>query len=691
MSVVWEPVGAQEVTVIPIGAVQGSGERTPMNGRKVTVQGIVTGITADINSRGQINYLIYIQNSPELADGDPLTSDGLPIYVGRRMPELALGDELLVTGIVTEYFDLTELSNEQLEIEVLSKGNTLPAAVVLEPPVRAEGEAWEMYYETLEGMRVSLGADVPVTGATYGGCGFTVRMDGLEPTPLVRPRVETAVHMMLGVMHTTDVSCDEFLALKSGDRVTGVTGPLTYSFEQYRVVLVDAAAVAVAEAPLMPPPEAGAVGEDEIRVVTFNMENYFDLVDDTGSSAEPKPTEEELALKQMKLAYALTRTLGCPAVVGVQEVENEALLVALAEMVAEGCGFVYEVTHEESPDGRGIDVAFMSNPNRVTVVESVLGQVCDEVDTDVQDLSIQCGAGEDALFSRPPLLMGAVIDGIDYYFMVNHFKSKRGGEEETEPWRVAQAAYLNRLVRALTRAVPEGRVVVMGDFNDYGESEPMLTLGGEGGSLVNVMRFLPAEERYSYNFSGVRQLLDGILVRPSMVEEVREVFIAHVNAGFPQMWGEDGDEALRAYRATDHDLPWVTLVVPAGGESGGKAGVLMEVWTQVKLGEDLVEEEVVAVEEEVVIEEEEIVIELEGVTEELGEGDGEGTGTGVEGEVVDTTDEAEMVPKVSEEGDSEVVATATERNLGLLEMMLIAMIVFLLLGVVSGGVWLARR
>ena len=140
-----------------------------------------------------------------------------------------------------------------------------------------------------------------------------------------------------------------------------------------------------------------------ISVATFNMENHFDEIDDTGSDAEPKPGPAEIADRQQKLAYAISTTLGCPAIIGVQEVEKAALLTALADLLLESCGFRYQVTHDESADVRGIDVALMTDPSQIQVTDSWLRQGCTLINTGIVDEISGCPSGKWPLFSRPPL------------------------------------------------------------------------------------------------------------------------------------------------------------------------------------------------------------------------------------------------------------------------------------------------
>jgi hypothetical protein len=156
------------------------------------------------------------------------------------------------------------------------------------------------------------------------------------------------------------------------------------------------------------------------------------------------------------------------------------------------------------------------------------------------------------------------VDGQPYTVLVNHFKSKSGGEEETEPLRMGQARHIAALVEELLAADSNARLIVLGDFNDYLHS-PVLQTMTEGGRLVNVMEQVPEQERYTYIFGGASQAIDGILISPALVEQVAAVTILHVNADYPYILAEDTSREGLAYRSSDHDIPWLALQ-PAGQE-----------------------------------------------------------------------------------------------------------------------------
>ncbi len=112
-------IGQYTVISDPVEAsiyeIQGQAAASPLNGQIVTTSGIVTGLLPG-SSQGY-----FIQ------DGDGAWN-GIFVYDNVNLP--AVGDEIEVTALVHEYYDLTELK-EVSAFVVLSSGNTLPNPSIL--------------------------------------------------------------------------------------------------------------------------------------------------------------------------------------------------------------------------------------------------------------------------------------------------------------------------------------------------------------------------------------------------------------------------------------------------------------------------------------------------------------------------------------------------------------------------------
>ncbi len=556
-----EKISISDSQVLPIGQIQGAGDVSPYVNQKVDFYGVVTGMLEDKNVAGITFYTLLVQDAPGQEDGDPNTSDGIAVFLGRHRPTNEIGDFLRITGQVTEFFGLTEIDDNGLKISEVKSDSLLPEAEPLNLP--ADSVARSTYYEAREGMLVTMTDVARVVGPTHSGCGFAVTELDSNVQMLPRQRAGDSSALVLLVLHNSDVDCHDLPDLKAGDAVSGLSGPLIYHFDKYKLVQQDSGALFVKPAPWALLASGPLLSAGQFSVASFNLENYFDDSKDMPNSAEPELKAESLAIKQRKLAYTLTHTLGCPTLVGVQEVENEELLRELVAQTAAQCGFEYQISHRDSVDSRGLDVALISDPRRVQILDVELRQTCTTLDTGIIDKSIDCPNQKSALFGRPPLQVDLLVDGQPYSFIVNHLKSKRDGELATAERRLEQARHLRDLANQQSRMTPEAGIVVLGDFNDY-ELSPTVTQMSEGANLYNVLERVPKENRYSYIFDGVPQLIDGILVSEQIVPQIATVTILHVNADYPVALAADLSANFMALRASDHDLPLLILNLTKG-------------------------------------------------------------------------------------------------------------------------------
>lgn len=541
----------------PIGEIQGEGDVSPFVNQIITFRGVVTGVFADQNTLGIIYHTLFVQDVPGSEDGNPATSDGIAVFTGQERPNLLPGDQIRITGKITEFFGFTEVEDDGLQIEVEGRGVPLPQPAPVNPP--ADNTTQPLYFEPFESMLVTLDSPTWVVGSTFSGCSFAVVRQDSGQTRILRQSNADPIGQIMPILYTTDSDCTGFPHLKTGDSVENIAGPLIYNFDQFKIVQQNSSALQIAPSPLAPLPSPLALMAGQFSIATYNVENLFDTIDDTGDDTEPKLTPEQLSVKLTKLSYHITFNLGCPTILGIEEVEKRPLLEQLVAQVAGTCHFTYEITHFESADGRGIDLALLTDPTHVQVMAAELHQTCSPIQTEAVDAAASCPAGQYPLFSRQPLAASLLVDGQPYTVIVNHFKSKRGGEDDTEPERLAQAAFMNTLVEGLLTADPQARVLVTGDLNDYELSPPLLVMTSGNGRLFNALSLIPQPERYSYVFAGAAQLIDHILVSPALVDEIVSATIVHVNADYPDLWGEDISPEYLPYKSTDHDTPLLVL------------------------------------------------------------------------------------------------------------------------------------
>jgi predicted extracellular nuclease len=504
---------------VPVWAIQGTVFRSPYLLQEVKTSGVVIGVFPELEG-------FWIQG---IDDGDPRTSQGLFIYTMDTDLEVRSGDRVTVQGMVHEAHSETQLFLEDLVIA--SSNQMLPTAVVLEPPVD-EVES-ELYYEALEGMLVQVKGNALAVSAT----------NKFGETAIVLPPYDS-MHLMQGGQNGFAMRVDDgsfvthkdqstmLYAAATGDLLSGIQGPLAYNYGYYKIEPLSAPKVNAQDRLL---PQLPVMEGNQIRVMTWNVENLFDyLLPHPNDPALPSVAEYKAWLEKIANTILLA---GTPVVIGLQEVEHIGILEDLAD-TSQLASFGYQAVLLEGTDSRGIDVGYL-------------------VRGDVQILEVKQFPAPEDLTSRPPLLLKVEVK-LDagprtLYLLNNHFLSMSGGELATEPRRVAQAAWNAGLVEEIQSDDPKAQIIVMGDLNSYYDSPPIDTLREAG--LVHVFDDLDPEERYTYIYQGIAQVLDHILVNEKLVPAISRLDILHVNSDFPLQL--PGDTSV--LHKSDHDPVVITL------------------------------------------------------------------------------------------------------------------------------------
>jgi predicted extracellular nuclease len=161
------------------------------------------------------------------------------------------------------------------------------------------------------------------------------------------------------------------------------------------------------------------------------------------------------------------------------------------------------------------------------------------------------------------------INGYTITIVGNHFKSKSGDDPVfgvnwppfriTEIQRKLQARVVRDFVNLLFDEDAEALVMVTGDLNDFqfaepgeGVDHPIAILEGMGDEipLTNLIDFEKDAERYTFIFEGNSQVLDHMLVSPTLLAKMTAVDILHFASGYPPVFGDDPTTSLGA---SDHD------------------------------------------------------------------------------------------------------------------------------------------
>jgi predicted extracellular nuclease len=580
-------VGAPDVNrrEAAIREIQGAGHVSPLVGRCVDrVGGVVTAI---LGRRG--GQAFWIQDP--IGDADPSTSEGLFVLAVDGLPKVDIGDRIRVGGRVEEptwgmELPVTRLFATSLEIEERRRplprptrigegGVEIPQPEIASP--RLETFDPRLYaadaFESLEGMLVRVGEPV-VVGPTSRYGEVVILADSGRTAGLRTER--GGIRMLEDNLNPQRIIIDDRLVadppeLRVGDSLVGpVDGVLHYSYGSYKLL---------STGPLPDVHDGELEGErttltgvgSDLTLATFNLENLSAI-------SEPDTFS--------RLAAIMVDNLGAPDIVAVQEVQDDSgpeddgtvtaarTLKLLVEAIETAGGPHYETRSVDPADGAdggqpgaNIRTAFLFNPLRVEFVDR---QGCGkDSQTGLADGSaLSCSPGlvdpghrafrprgTDRGGSRKPLVGEFRFAGRHLYVINLHLISKGGDDpifgrrqprvESTSLRRTEQAQVVAEFVKTLTSADPSARVVVLGDLNDFEDSEALLAL--EAAGLEDLVQRLPLESRYTYVYLGNSQVLDHILVNEVLANGA-EVETVHINAEFPA-----------ADRASDHDPVIVRL------------------------------------------------------------------------------------------------------------------------------------
>lgn len=267
---------------------------------------------------------------------------------------------------------------------------------------------------------------------------------------------------------------------------------------------------------------AQADGSHSFMAANWNVENLFDTTDDPAKDdAEFLPSGEKKwdsgkfdtkLLNLSKVIRSMNQGSG-PDLLGVEEVENQPTLELLLRRHFSDKN--YKVAYAESPDGRGIDVGLIYNASVFTLKNSTADTV--KIDGPYPTRSIL----------HATLSYGK--QGTLHVF-VNHWPSRRSGQDESEKNRMAAATVLRTSVDKILSADPEADIIIMGDFNDEPSNTSITSVlkardfscdslnNLESSSLFNLSYKKHMMKEGTYFYKDNYNMLDQIIVSKGLLE-----------------------------------------------------------------------------------------------------------------------------------------------------------------------------
>ena len=255
-----------------------------------------------------------------------------------------------------------------------------------------------------------------------------------------------------------------------------------------------------------------AIGDIEINTFLLNTEFFFDNKEPHGEvvgKSMPVPTAEQYEAKAKAIAELIDTHKA--NIVGLVEVENRAVLERVKYYLASPDD--WQIAFDEGRDTyTGQDVALLT---KFRVVPGSATNFPDEREVYFVD-----GQERDV---NPSKILGVElrIDNQPYYVLITHLISRR---ESNDPKRLAQANVVRR--QAVKAMIADKNVIVMGDMNDTPRTPVINRLRGFDdiwGDFLQTTNAVEANNRYTYIYEGEKNLLDYILISPSLRNEFRNV------------------------------------------------------------------------------------------------------------------------------------------------------------------------
>ncbi|MEU5254860.1 endonuclease/exonuclease/phosphatase family protein [Streptomyces longwoodensis] len=579
-------VSPAHAAAVRIHDVQGTTRTSPYAGQKVTdVAGMVTGVRPYGSSKG-----FWIQDPNP--DDDPATSEGVFVFTSST-PKVAVGDSVTVSGTVSEFVPGGTTSGNQSVTEitkptvtVLSSGNAVPAATVIDArsvpaayapagdpaannsvnglPLQPATYALD-HYESLEGMNVQV-ADTRVVTATDP---YTELWVTVKPQENASRRGGT-VYGSYDAQNTGRLQIQslgrtaDFPVANVGDVLEGTTaGPLDYNqFGGYTLVANQLGTLRSAG---LERESTEKQKNGELAVATYNVEN----LDPSDATFEAH-------------ASAIVNNLKSPDIVSLEEIQDnngatddgtvaaDVTVNKLIDAIVAAGGPRYDwrsIDPANDTDGGepggNIRQVFLFNPERVSFTDRAGGDATTAVGVQrlrgKAALTVSPGRIDPAdtawKSSRKPLVGEFVFRGRTVIVIANHFNSKGGDQgltsqyqppvRSSETQRHQQATLVNAFVKDVLDTQKNADIIALGDINDFEFSGTAQILEGDG-ELWSAIKSLPRSERYTYDYQGNQQVLDQILVSPSIRRGCDfEYDSVHINSEFHDQISDHDPQVLR--------------------------------------------------------------------------------------------------------------------------------------------------
>lgn len=272
----------------------------------------------------------------------------------------------------------------------------------------------------------------------------------------------------------------------------------------------------------------------DLTIAYYNVENLFDTIDAPDKWDEeftpdsPKEWNTEKYLKKLTNLAVVFDSIGgkeLPAIIGLEEVENRAVLEDLIKQEVLAAAN-YQIIHHESPDFRGIDNALLYNPEIFEVLHQEAIPV--NMPKDIAYINDNEVTSRDILYVKGKVFGSSII-----HVFVNHWTSMYRGEKETIPHRDYCALVLKNKINEILQEDPEANIIAGGDLNENVFAPAVnkviqadtLFQDMDNAKMYNLSHYLFTQKgKGTYNFKGEWGVLDHILVSGNLLNNNNSIF-----------------------------------------------------------------------------------------------------------------------------------------------------------------------
>ena len=572
-----------------ISAVQGTGADSPLKGKTVTVEAIVTAAMPGSTGLGGF----FIQQSSATYDSDSKSSEAVFVVDTLNTTTLKAGDLVRVSGVVEEAFGQTQLN--KLEGLTVCGSASLPSAATITLPVTARTD-----FEPLEGMLVSTNQQLVITD-NFGLGRYNELVLATErlyvATQIAKPGVDSKAVMAKNALNrivlddgknaqninapypAPGLTADN--TLRVGDTVAPFTAVLGYGFSEYRLHPTSAVNF-TNENPRTPAPVFSKPGDFQIS--SFNVLNYFNG-DGAGAgfpTARGASTLVEFGKQRSKIISAITALNA--DVVGLLEVENDGFGAqsALNDLV--------KGLNEKAAADVWAFVDFKADKVGTDAITSAIIYRKDRVKE----------TGTAAFTTAKPFDFGNrapvaqtfshLVSGDTVQVVVAHLRSKGSCPSDKTDlanidtgdgqgcWNGVRVNAAEQLSDWLTsnptkvtltagQTIADQPTLILGDINAYLMEGPIDAFANKG--YTEVSNALHGSAQHSYVFDGESGSLDHAFANAKLMAQIADVTEWHINADEPLIldYNEEFKSdvakanfyAPSAYRSSDHDPMIVSI------------------------------------------------------------------------------------------------------------------------------------